>query len=457
MKLVLLSGGSGKRLWPLSNDARSKQFLKVLENENKEMESMVQRVWGQICAVGLDQSTVIATGKQQLDILQSQLGQVPIIVEPERRDTFPAIALAAAYLYSLKQVDLNETVCILPVDPYVEDRFFERIQDLEGVLDRTDAKIALMGVTPTLPSSKYGYIVPEQGTGDDSHSRVARFTEKPSEEKAKSLIAEGALWNCGVFAFKLGYLIGLLLERGVPIQYEELQRSYDKLAKISFDYEVVEKESDIVVIPYDGYWKDLGTWNTLTDNMGASVIGNGILSEDSANTHLVNELDIPVTIIGIQNAIVAVSPDGILVSEKNASPRIKDMVVPNQRPMYEERTWGWYRVLDYSKSPDSEVLTKRICLKAGKHLNYHYHSERTDTMTVVSGEGELVLSEELYILKPGDVFRIPAGSYHALRAATDMEFIEIQQGESVKEDDEIDLYGTWEEMEFHCLSRGIPS
>ncbi|CAI6076997.1 sugar phosphate nucleotidyltransferase [Cohnella sp. JJ-181] len=457
MKLVLLSGGSGKRLWPLSNDARSKQFLKVLENENKEMESMVQRVWGQICAVGLDQSTVIATGKQQLDILQSQLGQVPIIVEPERRDTFPAIALAAAYLYSLKQVDLNDTVCILPVDPYVEDRFFERIQDLENVLNRTDAKIALMGVTPTLPSSKYGYIVPEQGAGDDSYSRVARFTEKPSEDKAKALIAEGALWNCGVFAFKLGYLIGLLLERGVPIQYEELQKNYDKLAKISFDYEVVEKESDIVVIPYDGYWKDLGTWNTLTDNMGASVIGNGILSEDSSNTHLVNELDIPVTIIGIHNAIVAVSPDGILVSEKNASPRIKDMIVPNQRPMYEERTWGWYRVLDYSKSHDAEVLTKRICLKAGKHINYHYHAERTDTMTVVSGEGELVLGEELYILKPGDVFQIPAGSYHALRAATDMEFIEIQQGESVKEDDEIDLYGTWEEMEFHCLSRGIPS
>lgn len=457
MKLVLLSGGSGKRLWPLSNDARSKQFLKVLENENKEMESMVQRVWGQICAVGLDQSTVIATGKQQLDILQSQLGQVPIIVEPERRDTFPAIALAAAYLYSLKQVDLNETVCILPVDPYVEDRFFERIRDLEDVLNRTDAKIALMGVTPTIPSSKYGYIVPEQGSGDDSHSRVARFTEKPTEEKAKALIADGALWNCGVFAFKLGYLIGLLLERGVPIRYEDLQQDYGKLAKISFDYEVVEKESDIVVIPYDGYWKDLGTWNTLTDNMGASVIGNGILSEDSNNTHLVNELDIPVTIIGIHNAIVAVSPDGILVSDKNASPRIKDMVVPNQRPMYEERTWGWYRVLDYSKSRDSEVLTKRVCLKAGKHLSYHYHTERTDTLTIVSGEGELVLNEELYILKPGDVFRIPAGSYHGLRAATDMEFIEIQQGDSVKEEDEIDLYGTWEEMEFHCLSRGIPS
>ena len=126
MKLVLLSGGSGKRLWPLSNDARSKQFLKMLENDNKELVSMVQRVWGQITSNELSDSSYIATSKSQIEIMQSQIGSdVPLIVEPERRDTFPAIALAATYLYSYKNVGLDEVIAILPVDPYVENHFFE--------------------------------------------------------------------------------------------------------------------------------------------------------------------------------------------------------------------------------------------------------------------------------------------------------------------------------------------
>lgn len=458
MKLVLLSGGSGKRLWPLSNDARSKQFLKVLESEDRRMESMVQRVWGQLKDAGLDKSAIIATSKLQVDILQNQLGNVPIIAEPERRDTFPAIALAATYLYSLKSVALDETICILPVDPYVETSFFQQLQQLEGVLEQSGANIALMGVTPTIPSSKYGYIVPEPSATPQPYKKVSRFTEKPTEKQARALIEAEALWNCGVFAFKLDYMINKLLERGLSIQYEELVKSYDQLNKISFDYEIVEKESEIVVAPYDGYWKDLGTWNTLTENMGLQQIGPGTLSDDSFNTHLINELGIPVTVIGVSNAIVAVSPDGILVADKNASPRIKDMVVPNQRPMYEERTWGWYRVLDYSKfEGEGEVLTKRIGLKAGKHLSYRRHSQRTDTWTIISGEGELVLNDELYYVKPGDVFQIPANAYHGLKANSDMELIEIQKGAVVQEDDVVEMYGSWEELEVHCLARSLPS
>ena len=135
MKLVLLSGGSGKRLWPLSNDARSKQFLKVLQcKHSDEFESMVQRVWGQLDAVGLADFSFVATSKFQIDIIYSQLGHdIPVIVEPMRRDTFPAIALAATYLYSVADIPLNEVICILPVDSYVEDNFFERLKDLEKV------------------------------------------------------------------------------------------------------------------------------------------------------------------------------------------------------------------------------------------------------------------------------------------------------------------------------------
>ncbi|MET3937909.1 mannose-1-phosphate guanylyltransferase [Paenibacillus sp. PvP094] len=163
MRIVLLSGGSGKRLWPLSNDTRSKQFLKVLEGPQGQSESMVQRVWRQLQQTGLSELATIATSKPQVEILRSQLGEeVDLVVEPERRDTFPAIALTAVYLYSVQGVGLNETVAILPVDPYVEESFFYKVTELEQVLEISGAELALIGVQPTHPSEKYGYIVPAQ-------------------------------------------------------------------------------------------------------------------------------------------------------------------------------------------------------------------------------------------------------------------------------------------------------
>ena len=277
MKLVLLSGGSGKRLWPLSNDSRSKQFLKVLENKQNQKISMVQRVWGQLESVGLADSSVVATSKAQVDMIQNQLGSnVSLIVEPERRDTFPAIALAATYLYSVEGVSTNEVIGVLPVDPFVEDPFFHRISELEESLLSSGADLALMGVQPTYPSSKYGYIIPEEKKEKNNFIKVSHFQRNP-RGPSEALIEQKALWNCGVFAFKLGYIISLLIEKGIPIQYEELVKQYDTLPKISFDYEVVEKASHVVALPYDGYWKDLGTWNTLTEEVGTDLMGEALL------------------------------------------------------------------------------------------------------------------------------------------------------------------------------------
>ncbi|SEC11079.1 sugar phosphate nucleotidyltransferase [Paenibacillus sp. GP183] len=457
MKFVLLSGGSGKRLWPLSNDARSKQFLKILENKNKVRESMVQRVWGQLKSMGLSDSAVVATSKAQVDIIQNQLGHhVPLVVEPERRDTFPAIALASVYLYSIEGASLDEVVCILPVDPFVEDTFFNQIKVLESVLQSSGADVALMGVNPTYPSSKYGYIIPhknekQQGT----YVSVSHFIEKPTEEQAEELIRKQALWNCGVFAFKLDYIISLLIEKGLSIQYEELLKNYKKLPNISFDYEVVEKANHIVTLPYGGYWKDLGTWNTLTEQMAAQVIGKAIISEDSVNTHVINELDLPIIVLGLPNTVVAASPDGILVTEKSASPRIKDLLgTIDQRPMYEERRWGWYRVLDYTRFGENrEVLTKRIGVKSGCNLSYQLHYKRCEVWTIVNGEGEFVLDDKIYPVKAGDVLQIPVEAKHGIKALTDLEFIEVQAGTDLIEDDIVRIFMTWEEIENHCLSK----
>ncbi|MHB1407714.1 MAG: sugar phosphate nucleotidyltransferase, partial [Desulfitobacteriaceae bacterium] len=206
MRLVLLSGGSGKRLWPLSNNARSKQFLKLLKNPQGKMESMVQRVWSQLSSVGLADKALVATNNAQVDILRSQLGsEVKLIVEPERRDTFPAIALAASYLHTVERMNLAEVVVVLPVDPYVEESFFERLKELEQVFIYPEVDLALIGVYPTYPSQKYGYIVPEPDHEDKTYLNVSRFQEKPNEEQAQELMAQNALWNCGVFAFRLRF------------------------------------------------------------------------------------------------------------------------------------------------------------------------------------------------------------------------------------------------------------
>lgn len=285
MKLILLSGGSGKRLWPLSNESRSKQFLKILPHSDNDFESMVQRIWRQLEVNQLVDDAYISTSKAQADIIQSQLGtEVPLIIEPERRDTFPAIALASTYLYSTIGVHLDEVITVMPVDPFVENQFFNKLKDLEKVIGQSDADIALIGVNPTYPSTKYGYIIPEIDNMDheqlQTFIKVKGFKEKPREEQAHQLIEQHALWNCGVFAFKLGYMIKQLEKRGLPTQFDEVIKHYETFPKISFDYEIVEKADQIAVIPYNGYWKDLGTWNTLTEEMENNVIGSGSLSED---------------------------------------------------------------------------------------------------------------------------------------------------------------------------------
>lgn len=455
MKIVLLSGGSGKRLWPLSNDARSKQFLRVLETGSGERISMLQRVWDQLAAEGLGQDSCIATSKGQVDMIQSQIGsEAEIVIEPEKRDTFPAIALAASYLYSMKDMPLDEVMIVMPVDPFVEQPFFNRLRKLERVVQTSGADLALLGVLPTYPSEKYGYIVPESIEDNTSeYVQVHSFREKPREEEAADMIRQGALWNCGVFAFRLGFIIDMLIERKLPIHYEEAVRQYGRFLKTSFDYEVVEKTEQIVVMPYEGEWKDLGTWNTLTEEIASPLIGKGTLSPDSQNTHVINELDIPVTAIGVSNLIIAASPDGILVSDKEASPRIKELVNSDDlRPMVEERRWGQYRVLDFLKYEDGqEVLTKRIRIQAGKNLSYQYHHKRKEVWTVIAGSGEMILDGQYRRITTGDVIVIPAQSKHSLKAATDMEIIEVQTGTELVEEDIVRLAMRWEEILQFCF------
>jgi mannose-1-phosphate guanylyltransferase len=327
MKLILLSGGSGMRLWPLSHSSRPKQFLRILAGPHGRMESMVERVWRQLGEANLQECAYIATGHEQEGLLRSQLGiEVPIILEPERRDTFPAVALAVTYLYSMSSVSLDETIVILPVDPYVDTHFFETVSKLDDYLTSTGSDIALIGVKPSFPSEKFGYLVPEHPHCIEQAERgwqVNHFREKPSRELAQLLIEQGAMWNCGVFAFRLNYLINLLIEMGLPLQYEEMVKRYAQLKKTSFDYEVVEKANFVTALTYEGKWKDLGTWSSLSEEITSTTIGRGYMTEDCENTHMINELDIPIAVIGLDNVIIVAGTEGIIVADKSESHQIK--------------------------------------------------------------------------------------------------------------------------------------
>lgn len=442
MKIVLLSGCSGWRLWPLSNEARSKQFLQLLQNEENEHESMIQRVYRQIQEVFTDAEIYAVTSSAQADAIRGQLGGgVEVILEPGRRDTFPATAIAAAHLAFEKKTPFDETVLVLPVDTYVDSEYFEQLACLDTAVQKDTADIVLMGTSPTYPSAKYGYILPGgklfvAGNGAACLS-VADYVEKPAEQEAGELLTKGALWNTGVFAFRLGFFMEHLKNYTDACSMDAFTRDFERLPKKSFDVEILEKHTHMAVIPYVGKWKDLGTWNTLTEEMSEHTIGSARQEEACENTHVINELSIPVLVLGAKDLVVAASPDGILVSDKHKSSYIKPYVQEiGSRPMYEERRWGEYKVLDYNQYDDeNKSLTKHLMIRAGKSISYQKHNHRDEIWTIVDGVGELLIDGHVRNVRRGDVAYIVKGQLHAMRAVSDLQFIEVQIGRELSEDD----------------------
>lgn len=461
MNIILLSGGSGKRLWPLSNDIRSKQFIKIFKKTNSQAstadsqnvvgnnsnstdivlkdqnrkdklsicsyESMVQRIYRQIKAVDPDSAVTIATSKSQVSAIHNQLGEdVGISVEPCRRDTFAAIALATSYLHDLKGVTPDEAVVVCPVDPYVEKGYFSCVQELYRSAKEGNSNLVLMGIEPTYPSEKYGYIKPVI-TFDGSLTYT--FTEKPDEETAREYIEQGALWNGGVFAYKLSYVLDKSRELLGTDSYDELFDNYENLEKISFDYAVVEQEKSLSVIKYAGTWKDLGTWNTLTEAMEEPTLGEAILSNSCSDTHILNELGIPILAMGVKNLVISASAEGILVSDKHESSYIKPYVDAIHQPVkFAEKSWGSYRVLNIQDNSMTVLAT----LNPGHKMNYHSHAFRDEVWTVVKGSGVAIVDSMKQKVKPGDVVTLIAGCKHTVIAGSDgLQLIEVQLGENI--------------------------
>ncbi|MDR0821303.1 MAG: cupin domain-containing protein [Oscillospiraceae bacterium] len=434
MNVVFLSGGSGKRLWPLSNESNSKQFLKLLRDGSGGKESMVQRVYRQLRAAVPDAKVVVSTGEPHVALVRHQLGDdVQTAVEPSRRDTFPAVVLSAAFLkFRLGQTD-DDIMTLMPIDVCAEEGYFHALTRMPDELRSSGNNLVLMGVIPTYNSMKYGYI--KLGGG-----KVTGFKEKPtSAEEAGELIGEGSLWNAGVFCMTIGYALEKAKKYIDFKNYDDVLEQYGKLPRISADYEISEHEPSISYVEYDGKWKDLGTWNTLTEEMSGAVHGdNVIMSSNCENVSVVNTLNTPVMVLGVKNAVVVASYDGILVSDKIESAQIKPYADGlTQRAMFERRSWGEYKVLDYDRGEFGSSLTKRMKVEAGKSISYQLHNSRNEIWVVVEGAGTVTIEDKEIPVSVGSTVTIPVGRKHKVTAHTNLEFIEVQFGTGALE--EIDI------------------
>lgn len=435
MNIILLSGGSGKRLWPLSNEIRSKQFIKISKKIRSdgtvEYESMVQRIYRQIRTVDPKATVTIATSKSQVSAIYNQLeGAVGICVEPCRRDTFAAIALATAYLHDVKGIDANEAVVVCPVDPYVEDGYFQCLENMCEAAQKGDSSLVLMGIEPTYPSEKYGYI---RQTDDNGGNKSFSFTEKPDKSAAEEYIKAGALWNGGVFAYRLSYVLNKSKELLGASDYSVLYGNYANFKKISFDYAVVEQETSIEVLKYSGTWKDLGTWNTLTEVMEDNTIGDVRLSDTCSNVYAINELGMPILVMGVKDIVVSASPEGILVSDKGQSSYIKPFVdAIDQQLMFAEKSWGSYRVLDVGEN----FMAVKVTLNPGHKMNYHSHDRRNEVWMVINGYGITIVEGIERPVETGAVVTLAAECKHTVIAGEEgLQLIEIQLGTEINVSD----------------------
>lgn len=448
MVTALLSGGSGTRLWPLSNSLRSKQYIKILRDGQKEDSycSMLQRVWQQLADAGFAKNRIITAGNSQLEIIRNQLGDARVAIEPERRDTFPAVVLSCCYAADVLGADPEEPIVFLPVDPYTDASYFRTLGELGKTLDETGADVVLMGAKPQYPDPKFGYIVPDGERSASGMPKVERFVEKPDTETAEKLIGQGALWNCGVFCIRIGAMLEMARKFTGSDRYRDVYVHYDRLPRISFDYQVLEKSRNLYMVPFDGLWKDLGTWDTLTGQMDRDSIGNAYL-KDCKNTHVINELELPLAAVGMENAVIVASYDGILVADREHCRGIKDIASEiGVRPRYEERRWGTLKTLEETESPDGFTLLRKICFFDGMSSSYHFHNQRIEVMTVLTGTAEMIVDGVQMTLQQGSTITIPFGHKHALRAIHNFSYLETHIGKSIGDDDINRITFDWDKI-----------
>ncbi|WP_219837312.1 sugar phosphate nucleotidyltransferase [Paenibacillus sp. R14(2021)] len=316
MRIILLCGGQGARLWPLSYPGRTKPFIPLFDGPDGK-QSAIQRIWKQLERSGLSRFVRIVIGADQEQILLDQLGTAAhYVIEPEGRGTYPAVVYAAADLFDGD--DADEVVISMPADLDVDDSFYEHVLALERQLIQSEAQLGLLGVKPTEVSSKYGYMVPQPKESRAALLRIDHFVEKPAMDEAMQLIAQGALWNCGVTAMRVSYLKAQLEQDGVVPGNEGIAACVGDLNGTSIDCKLLQHAVDIIALPYEGKWTDVGSWETLAQAWEASANQSGI-SGEYQNINVINDTELTVKVDGLSDLLVVVSAAGILIRKQSPS------------------------------------------------------------------------------------------------------------------------------------------
>ncbi|NIK70311.1 sugar phosphate nucleotidyltransferase [Paenibacillus sp. BK720] len=393
VRLVLLAGGQGRRMWPLSHAKRAKQLLPLLSGPNGERESLLNRLWRQLDQVGLQQDAFIAISRNQTDILRDQLSiNLNVIQEPEAKGRYPVVALAASYLYSVASIPLHETVAVLPADLYVEEEdWLETLKELPEQLRRHQLDRAL--------------------TSDES----------------------------GIIVFRLESVISALTEEGLPVQYEQLFRHYGELhSRLENGMTRLFERSPTFRMPEQPFCR-IDSWSALA----AAFPENASIYNDSAA---------PVIMMGLSNITVAVSSAGILIADQTAS--IPDEQVRNlsaeQQPLvpgYEAGRWGKAIVISCMSSEEGQqAITRKLEVVEGGFLSYAFYLRRKIVWTVLAGAGELIRNEKRSIIKTGEVVELLPGERHTVVAGSGLTLLEAHIGTDLTEDDRIVLGDFGEEV-----------
>lgn len=458
MKVVILAGGGGTRLFPLSRACYPKQFLKVTDDYSL-LAQTVQRFLSLVRA----QDIIIVTNKEYLHHVQTELAlcggeNAHILLEPEAHNTAPAIAYAARYCMGKLGADSNEVLFVTPSDHIVRPvpAFLSSVKAAEGLA--AEGYIVTFGIKPDKPETGYGYIQAGEALGKGY--KVASFKEKPDAQTAQQYLAAGNyFWNSGMFAFKIETLLQELASHQPQIaelsdaSVEEIQANFASMPSISIDYAVAEKSDKVATIPFTAYWNDIGSWDAIYEVLDKDGDGNAIkgdcLTQDCANSLLMGSSRL-IAGIGLEDLLVVETNDVILVSKRGESQKVKEVVsqlkglgrkeATEHTTMY--RPWGSYTVL--LEGPTYKI--KKIVVKQGGSLSLQLHYHRSEHWIVTRGTAEVTLGDSIHLVHKGESIFIPQTTKHRLTNPGKMplEIIEVQNGDYLGEDDIVrfeDNYG----------------
>lgn len=458
---VILCGGSGTRLWPLSRDSYPKQFLKLI-GDNSLFQNTVQRV-----APLTETASIIITNEDHRFLAAGQLLEIQekaeILLEPEGRNTAPAIAAAA---FKAQQMEGDDALMlVLPADHLIDDTDAFAGSVEKGMEAARSGKLVTFGIVPEKPETGYGYIRADKNQNVGQSHSVADFVEKPDFATAESYVSSGNYyWNSGMFLFRADRYLEELkkfapeihesakaaVEKGVS-DLDFLRLDADAFAASpddSIDYAVMEKTDDAFVVPMSAGWSDVGSWSSLWEVSDEKDNGNvtrgDVISINSADNFVHSEERL-VAAVGVNNLVIIETPDAILVADKDASQDIKKVVAElkseerseshSHRKIY--RPWGKYDSIDCG----DRFQVKRITVNPGASLSLQKHHHRAEHWVVVSGTAEVTCDEEIRLLSENQSTYIPLGSVHRLRnhGKIPLEIIEVQSGSYLGEDDIVRL------------------